>query len=857
MARFKIDYGIDLGTTNSAIARCDDGAIRIIKSSRSQKDTTPSCVHINKKHQIITGDQAFVKLFRIQDINRTFVEFKRTMGLDTLYPIEYPNEYNSDIEKRFNSEELSAEILKTLKNYVSDEVVKSVVITVPARFERVQCDATIRAAKLAGFDYVELLLEPIAASTAFAMESKFTDGYWLVFDFGGGTFDAVLMYSIEGIMKVVGSAGDTHLGGKDFDNVFLENIILKKIDNDYKISSLLKSKLRMSFLTSLKSYSENVKITFSTPSVNSTTLIDDLFPLEFKDDNGNEIHLDYEIYRDEYENLIRPFIQRSINLTLDLLKKHNIPKEELKTILMVGGPTFTPLMRQMVREQISENINISIDPMTVVAKGAALYAFTRDIPSDNLDRDTTKIQLKLNYPSNSVDKDVSLSYEIIDYKEKHKKYSIQIIRIDEGFDSGKYPLNTNKGVIELELLNHRNNLFDIIIYDEYGNKTECEPNRISVYQGTTIAPQVTAYDYGIGIETIDDEGKSVLIFEKIISQNTNLNTNLPTVGKAKYKVKKEVRPGKSEDFIWIAILEGTHGTKLIRNNIAKQYFIYGNNERISKLIPVGTEVEIEMKIDSALKIEASMYIPLLDETFDFKKDDEVPHVHQEIANLNLDNIIDDELENAKDRIETLLGHSFSNYKLDSNNIENLKKEAEEIRNLAKSHRSDDDKKKQVKDRVNELQIQLDKIDVKVRHLIITDNINQSLNHAKQLQERYGDEETQKELDIILKQFSEFKNNKDVKFGKQINDNVLAFNFKILNERLEFWVNEILQTDKYFNVISWKTGTQGEAKQIINNAKSVIASGPTADSLRSIMFKLWDLMEDGSSRRLESTGALTK
>jgi molecular chaperone DnaK len=854
MARHKIDYGIDLGTTNSAIARCDDGNVRIIKSSRSQKDTTPSCIHISKKSQIVSGDMAYTKLYRIQDINRASVEFKRTMGLDTLYPIDFPNEYNSDIEKRFNSEELSAEVLKSLKNYVADDTVKTVVITIPARFERVQCDATIRAANLAGFDYVELLLEPIAASTAFAVESKFTDGYWLVYDFGGGTFDAVLMCSMDGIMNVVGTAGDTHLGGKDFDNAIVESIVLEKIKNDYKIDNFIDSKYRIPFLTSLKSYSETAKISLSTPSVNSAELVDELFPLEYMDDSGKEIHLDYEISREEYEDLIRPLVQRSIDLSLILLKEHNIAKEELKTVLMVGGPTYTPLLRQMVKEQISQNINVSVDPMTVVAKGAAIYASTRDIPTANQVRDLTKIQLRLTYPSNSVDKEVLLSYEILDYEEKFNKYNLQIVRVGEGFDSGKYLIKQNKGVVELEIAENKFNLFDILIYDEFANKLDCEPNRISIYQGTTIAPQVTAYDYGIGIETTDDEGKTVLVFEKIITKNTNL----PTVGKAKFKTKKEVRPGKIEDFIWIPILEGVHGTKLIRNNTAKWLYKYGNNEKISRLIPSGTEVEVEMKIDSSLRVDVSMYIPLLDESFDFKEGtDEVPDIREKLVGVNIEDIIVGELGEANERLEIILGHNFSNYKIDNSHIEKLKKEAEEINELTNSHRTDDDKKKQIKDRVNELQKEIDEIDNRIRHLIVGDNITQALNNAKQLQDRYGDNDTQKELDTLNKQYGEFINNKDTKFGKQVLTNIYSFNFKILNERIEYWVNEVLDVDKYFNTISWKPGTQSQAKQVLANAKSIIASGPTTESLRSIMFKLWDLMEDGVSNGPIDTGALTK
>jgi len=849
MARFKIDYGIDLGTTNSAIARCDNGIVKIIKSSRDQKDTTPSCVHINKKKQIKTGDFAYSKLFLIYDINRTFLEFKRTMGTGTLYPKDYPNEYNSDIEKRFNSEELSSEILKTLKNYVTDDKFNSVVITVPARFERTQCDATIRAANLAGFDYVELLLEPIAASTAFAVDSKFSDGYWLVYDFGGGTFDSVLMCSTDGIMNIVSTAGDTHLGGKDFDEVLRDSIILNKLKKDYKINNLLNSKSANSFLTALKRYSELAKISLSSTDNGSTNLIDDLIELEFEDDNGKPIHLDYEILLCDYEKLIRDMIQRSIDISLTLLKEHNVDRRDLKTVLMVGGPTYTPLMRRMVKEQISDNINISIDPMTVVAKGAAIYASTRDIPLINQTRDLTKVQLRLNYPSNAIEKDVLLSYEIRNYNSKFNKYSIQVIRCDDGFDSGKNIIDQDKGIIELELRENQNNIFNINIYDEYGTKVECEPNSFTIYQGTIIALQVTANDFGIGIEVINDEGVPELLFESLIPKNSKL----PAIGKGKFKTKEEVKPGNVNDRIWIPILEGKNGTKFIRNKTAKNYFKYGNCEQISRVIPAGTDVEIEMKIDSSLKVELTMYIPFLDETFSFNEEDETPNVYDD----PMENIMKNELANAYERINQLMEHSFSNYKLDFNKLESLKKDADEINKLANSNRNDTDRKIQIKDRVNNLQNELDYIYKKVKHLIIRDNITQALYHAKQLQERYGDLETQKELDILLKQFDDFKDNKNIKFGKQVLDNIYTFNFKILNDRIEFWVSNILETEKDFNMISWKTNSQNQAKQIIANGKSIIASEPSVDSLKNIMIKLWNLMEDGKNKNPYPEGALTK
>ena len=192
--RNKIDYGIDLGTTNSAVARMENG-VPTIKKSDTLKDTLPSCIHFNKRQDILVGDTAFnvmkndntraLKTFEKGKTN-TFIEFKRTMGTTHSYDC-------SNMSKSITPEELSSEILKKLKSFVQDENISSIVITVPAKFLNPQNEATMQAAKLAGFKHIELLQEPVAAATAYGLGSKNKDGFWLVFDFGGGTFDAALI----------------------------------------------------------------------------------------------------------------------------------------------------------------------------------------------------------------------------------------------------------------------------------------------------------------------------------------------------------------------------------------------------------------------------------------------------------------------------------------------------------------------------------------------------------------------------------------------------------------------------------------------------------------------------------------
>ena len=238
MARSKIDYGIDLGTTNSGIARMENGEPVILKSD-FQMDTLPSCVSFNKKQAIQVGLSAFntlkrdklgaMKEFKAESSN-TFIEFKRTMGTDKIFP-------SSNMTREFTSEELSSEVLKKLKSFVTDEDFKSIVITVPAKFTINQKDATSRAAKLAGFEHCELLQEPIAASMAYGLDSTSKDGLWLVFDFGGGTFDAALLKVEDGIMKVIDTEGDNYLGGKNIDYAIVDEIIIPYLQKNFAMKA--------------------------------------------------------------------------------------------------------------------------------------------------------------------------------------------------------------------------------------------------------------------------------------------------------------------------------------------------------------------------------------------------------------------------------------------------------------------------------------------------------------------------------------------------------------------------------------------------------------------------------------------
>jgi molecular chaperone DnaK len=285
MARTKIDYGIDLGTTNSAIARMENGE-PVIKKTDTLKDTMASCISFNKKQSILAGDAAMnaykadkLRSMKESDQNNsnTFIEFKRTMGTDKKYS-------SSNMNRDYTSEDLSGEVLKKLKSFITDEQLKSIVVTVPAKFTINQKDATSRAAKLAGFEHCELLQEPIAASMAYGLDAKSKDGLWLVFDFGGGTFDAALLKVEDGIMKVIDTEGDNYLGGKNIDYAIVDEIIIPNLQSKFAIDSIVENDMKREvFRDAMKYYAEETKIQLSFKETHN--ILSDLGDIPGEDDN--------------------------------------------------------------------------------------------------------------------------------------------------------------------------------------------------------------------------------------------------------------------------------------------------------------------------------------------------------------------------------------------------------------------------------------------------------------------------------------------------------------------------------------------------------------------------------------------
>jgi molecular chaperone DnaK len=205
-----VDYGIDLGTTNSCIARWEGVSVRVFQNN-DQMNVTPSAVHILKNGRVIVGRRGYAAIQT--DPENVSTEFKRWMG-------QKDRKHFPIAKRELSAEELSAEVLKSLREDVRRQTgtnVTAAVITVPAAFGALQCEATARAAQLAGLEEAPLLQEPIAAAIGYGARPDMTNQRWLVFDLGGGTLDIAVVSTREGRLNVLEHRGDNLLGGKDID----------------------------------------------------------------------------------------------------------------------------------------------------------------------------------------------------------------------------------------------------------------------------------------------------------------------------------------------------------------------------------------------------------------------------------------------------------------------------------------------------------------------------------------------------------------------------------------------------------------------------------------------------------------
>lgn len=833
--RQKIDYGIDLGTTNSAIARMEDGEAVIIKSDDNQMDTTSSIVSFNKKQTIFVGLSAKNALEREAASNfrnrkqiepNGYHEFKRTMGTDHQYA-------SSNMHRTYSSEELSAEVLKKLKGYIRDEEIISAVITVPAMFRQSQLDATQRAAELAGFNYCELLQEPIAASIAYGMKANNANGYWLVFDFGGGTFDAALMHVEEGIMKVVDTEGDNHLGGKNLDNAIVDQLLIPELEKQCELNDTLENGSTKKLLQdALKKYAEEAKITLSSKE-KWGHFLEDLG----EDDDGEEIQADLDISLEQYEKVCVPIFQRAIDIVKNVLSRNNLSGQDLESLILVGGPTFQQTLRRMLKEQITEKIDTSIDPMTAVAKGAALFASTKDIPRELQKRDSSKAQLSLKYPETTVETQENLGIRI-DREQSTANlpatFTLEIIRGDSGWSSGKVLVEGDVEIIELMLNEGKTNQFNIKLSGPDGSNIPCEPNSITIIQGMKIANATLPYHVGIEVYDTVDNKQGVYPLSGL-----EKNKTLPAKGKGSFKTMKDIRPGLKEDQILIPIYElsrGNDGSRAILNTFFGKFAITGQD--ISAFLPAGSDVEVTLNIDASRRGKLSVYLPALDESFDVVIE---TTIEKDIKKEELQK----EIVVAKSTAQRLANEGSSEAEKQLVQLD----EAEQVLNERGHERSS---KEEVKAKLQDSLIELDKQEAEGEWPKVKQELQEALNDLIMQNKRYGNAQTNRIVEESEEHVRQVIAARDIQSAKKLTDQLSSMAFELQGQDISFWVGAVYYLDECFEDIKWTN--RSEAYRGVQNLKQLLNMNPNKDRLEQAVWEVVQLMSPESKAAMQNVNS---
>lgn len=604
MQRF-FDCGIDLGTTNSCLAIPDnDHGFEIIDNTADRMSVTPSAVLINGKGRMLIGQRAY----NSQKVEDLAIQFKRQMGLSKRIPFA-----SAGVEK--TPEELSSEILKQLRSDAEtrlNRTVENVVITVPAAFKTLQSEATNKAGRLAGFKNIILLQEPIAAAVAYGAKPDSKDKHWMVYDYGGGTLDVAIISTLDNRLTVENSEGDNYFGGSDIDRILFREVVLKKLKAaGYHVDELFDESTSSgkSMARKIQLDCESCKIELSTKS----SAILEIFDID--DDNGEPIEFECEITRAELESLISDTIERSIVIAKKALAGAGIRAEQLDKILLVGGSTFIPLVRQRLAEEFGVELDSSLNPMTVVAAGAAIYASTSviDVEEDVELTSANNAVISLTFDPISSEEMVNVIGKVTNIEDVNiakVKVDCALSRDFSGvcWTSGWMDLlDPASGIFDIDVLLQKGvlNHFRVSACDRQGTEIVIENPFFDIKHNETVlkmsAPPATM---SIGVQIRDPKTGYDVLYHVI-----KKNSPLPAQDDRIFKLSRDIDPMR-DDCITIKIWEGENTQNPEANFPAGAITV--RSSAMDRMIPKGTEVELTIIADENRNIRVSGYIPDFD-----------------------------------------------------------------------------------------------------------------------------------------------------------------------------------------------------------------------------------------------------
>jgi len=815
-----VNYGIDLGTTNSLIAKFISGQVEVFKNPRGHKEGLPSVVGF-RKDKIFIGDKA--RDYSIKDPRNVASRFKRKMGTTETIKID-------SIDSSKTPEELSAFVLKELKEFNhTGETLSASVITIPASFDTIQSNATKEAGNLAGIEEVILLQEPIAASLAYANKDKSDDlknSQWIVYDLGGGTFDVALVKVVEGELTVIDHEGDNYFGGSDFDAMIIEQLIIPEIESKGKFSDLIGEMKSATGRYECDWYrlliiAEDAKVELSN---DTSTEID----YELQDDNGDDVSISMTITRSQFENIIKESVSETITMMKKILTRQSLQPKDLKFTLMVGGSTFIPFVRNHVEEIMGIPVNTDIDPTNAIVIGAAYYAGAkqrinkeRGAIKDKLD---SSIKVRATYERSSQESNEDLSIKI---EGDFEGMTYRIHSLDGSFDSNIKPLSA-RIIEELPLREGEFNLFELRIMDAQGNTVAHGHEQIQIAQGRySVAGQMIPDEISL-VRDIPGENDTRLdrIFEK--------NAILPTRGKKTVEVGRTLKKSESADSIdniTIIVVEGPSNAHFLSNKPIGTLEITG--KQINANLLRGTEIDLTFELSESRDLTISAYLNGTGQEF---SQTFVPD-KRDVNTLALGN----QILQLEEMIQSEQGEALENNKHDTNKELNVVLAETQSLLLDAGKLSEDsvtDDKFKIEDKKRLIAGKVYRITENKRSDAAKMSYQKMKKDTAKIVQENGNDNERHQLREIIGREEVFLRSTNVESIESATDELNSIRYQILMRAPEF----LIGTFEHLVESRIAMNDQDQAKILINNGKNLIAEESWED-LRIVISRLWDLMPD--------------
>ncbi len=580
-----INFGIDLGTTNSGIGKFESGKVNIYKNPVGFREVLPSVVAY-RNGRILVGDKA--RELTTMQPEHVFSSFKRKMGSEHNYFVSAINEHKTAID-------FSVLVLKELLSFVGTPKPTAAVITIPASFGTVQSNATKTAGYQAGLEEVVLLQEPIAACLAYANTQNLSleqEKKWLVYDFGGGTFDVALVRINHRELKVLDHEGNNFLGGLDIDNLMLEHLFCPVLEQQMGITNLWKQMVG----ADAPYYKLFVELLYKAEEAKKELSLKEEVFVELDMPDG---FIEFPISRQAFNQLIEQKVAETIKLTKSLLEKNQIEDGAIERIVLVGGTTYIPYVRETLQKQFNTIVDSSIDPSTAIMVGASYYAGTKNRQSQEIKAESPATtpavpaqEIKLVYEVNSQDAE-----ELITGVLAHNFSGYyRLTRTDGGFDTGLIAFHSKFNEF-VKLVPKAINQFQLRIFDKY-QQMVLEKNDISINHGLyNISGQPLPND--ICLEIDDTIGTTYL--ERIFKKNDIL----PLSKKIYKTASKTIMKGSGEQLV-INVVEGLASASPA-SNVCIGYIEISSDELPANLLK-GTDIEINFKVSESRDLIIDIFI---------------------------------------------------------------------------------------------------------------------------------------------------------------------------------------------------------------------------------------------------------